>query len=80
MDGVRRLDFQQHTGWELDPLMGSELQRFQELGLLEDDGRTIRLTRRGLMVSDAIWPYLLAPGESGASPSDPALAEPTPNS
>ena len=28
-------------------------------GLLSDDGRQIRLTRTGLLVSDAIWSHLL---------------------
>jgi hypothetical protein len=29
------------------------------MGLLDDDGERLRLTREGLFVSDAIWPELL---------------------
>ena len=38
---------------------GAALRGFVERGLLVDNGRTVRLSREGLMVSDALWPKLL---------------------
>ena len=32
---------------------------FIDMGLLTDEGETIRLTREGVFVSDAIWPEML---------------------
>lgn len=57
--GVDREDFAARTGMELDELAGETRARYVRLGLLEDDGRRVRLSRRGLMVSDAMWPALL---------------------
>lgn len=61
LDGVRRDWFAAATGFAVDNLAGPTLSRFVDLGLLADDGQTIRLTRAGLLVSDALWPELLAP-------------------
>jgi len=47
------------TGFDLDALVGTELRRFVELGLLADDGHRVALTREGLFVSDSIWPSFL---------------------
>ncbi len=57
--GVERADFVQQTGYEIDALVGEPLARMVALGLLEDDGERVRLTREGLFVSDAIWPRFL---------------------
>ena len=43
----------------LDALVGEALRRFLDRGLLEDTGVRIRLTRAGLLVSDALWPAFL---------------------
>lgn len=59
LEGVRRTAFHAATGFEIDQLVGVELERFIRMGLLEDDGQRLRLTREGLLVSDAIWPELL---------------------
>jgi oxygen-independent coproporphyrinogen-3 oxidase len=59
LEGVSRHDFEQRTGFEVDDLVATELERFVGLKLLADDGQRIRLTREGLFVSDAIWPELL---------------------
>ncbi len=59
LQGVDRHDFERRTGYELDALTGEALGRFLALGLLEDDGRRVRLTRQGLFVSDSIWPHFL---------------------
>lgn len=59
LEGVNRAGFAAQTGFELHALAGAELERFVGLGLLSDDGQQIRLTRAGLLVSDAIWPAFL---------------------
>ncbi len=48
--------------WGTSPwqLAGETLRRFVEEGFLEECGGTLRLSRRGLLVSDALWPELLA--------------------
>src|SRR6185437_1697620 len=59
MEGVDRREFAARTGFEIDVLVGRELSRFVELGLLIGEGGRVRLTREGLFVSDAIWPAFL---------------------
>ena len=59
IEGVSRREFPARTGGSIDALVGNPLRKFVELGLLEDDGERIRLTREGLFVSDAIWPEFL---------------------
>ncbi|NLF69238.1 MAG: radical SAM family heme chaperone HemW [Candidatus Anammoximicrobium sp.] len=55
LEGVVRVEFAAATGFEIDELVGSALRRFVALGLLEDTGDRVRLTRAGLLVSDALW-------------------------
>jgi oxygen-independent coproporphyrinogen-3 oxidase len=57
--GVVVADFRQATGYEIDDLAGPAICRFVELGMLEYAEGRLRLTRQGLVVSDAIWPELL---------------------
>ncbi|MBI2826024.1 MAG: radical SAM family heme chaperone HemW [Planctomycetia bacterium] len=57
--GVERGDFAARTGYDVDALAGAALPDFVARGLLADDGRTVRLTREGLLVSDALWPKFL---------------------
>lgn len=57
--GVERSWFQAATGFEIDGLAGPAIKRFVDLGLFHDNGQSIRLTRDGLLVSDALWPKLL---------------------
>ncbi len=59
MAGVERAWFAAASGFDLDALAGEPLGRMVAQGLLSDDGRQIRLTRTGLLVSDAIWSHLL---------------------
>lgn len=59
MEGIERAAFERQTGFALDRLVGEALRRHVEFGLLEDDGRRVRLTREGLFVSDSIWPDFL---------------------
>jgi len=59
LEGVERTDFRESSGFELDQLAGEQIARFVEIGMLADDGRVVRLTREGLLVSDGLWPELL---------------------
>lgn len=53
--GVDRREFARQTGFEVDALVGAELGELVKLGMLSDCGERVRLTRAGLLVSDAIW-------------------------
>jgi oxygen-independent coproporphyrinogen-3 oxidase len=59
LEGVARCSFAAETGFEIDALVGPALRRFVDQGLLEDTGGRVRLTRAGLLVSDALWPEFL---------------------
>ncbi|NLX57410.1 MAG: radical SAM family heme chaperone HemW [Planctomycetaceae bacterium] len=59
LEGISRVEFRQRTGLELDDLVGVPLRKFVDLGLLQDQHGCIRLTRAGLLVSDAMWPEFL---------------------
>jgi oxygen-independent coproporphyrinogen III oxidase len=63
--GLRRLEgidldvFAAQTGYTAGELGGNALTRFLELELLAITGNRLHLTRRGLLVSDSIWPNFL---------------------
>lgn len=57
--GVDLEAFFETTGYEVMELASDSLSMLQEQELLELDGRRLKLTRKGLLVSDSIWPYLL---------------------
>lgn len=59
LEGVDRAAFLTATGFDLDQLCGDRLATFVEQGLLIDDRQRVRLTRDGLLVSDALWPELV---------------------
>jgi len=52
--GLDRDDFARRTGFGLDDLAGPVVVRFVGRGLLEDDGRRVRLTREGLFLADTV--------------------------
>jgi oxygen-independent coproporphyrinogen III oxidase len=58
-EGVPREPFRRQTGFDLDALAGPALRRHADLGLLADDGGSVRLTRRGRCVADALIGELL---------------------
>jgi oxygen-independent coproporphyrinogen-3 oxidase len=58
-EGVERRWFHTESGFTLDELFGPSLAEFVSRGLLEDTGRKVRLSREGLLVSDAMWPAIL---------------------
>jgi oxygen-independent coproporphyrinogen-3 oxidase len=55
LEGIDRRCFIQQTGFDLDALGGAALRRHVQWGLLLDEGWRIRLSRRGLLVSDSLW-------------------------
>jgi len=59
MAGLSRKEFSERTGYDVETLIGESLRSFVDLGLLGDDGQRIRLTRKGLFISDALWPEML---------------------
>jgi len=52
--GIDRDDFRYRTGFDLDALLGPVIPRFVAEGLLEDDGRRVRLTREGRFLADRV--------------------------
>ena len=60
LEGLDRFEFAAAAGFEIDDLVGPALRRFVGRGLLDDTGGRIRLTRAGLLVSDALWPEFLS--------------------
>jgi oxygen-independent coproporphyrinogen-3 oxidase len=59
-DGIDRQAFRAASSHEIDALAGPALASWVEQGLAIDDGRRIRLTRGGLLVSDGLWADVLA--------------------
>jgi oxygen-independent coproporphyrinogen-3 oxidase len=57
--GIDRVSFQEQTGIGLDELLGSRLASLVTAGLLADDQQSVRLTRRGLVVADAVIEELM---------------------
>ncbi len=63
--GLRRLEgidcrvFERLTGFSVLQLVGDSLNRFLQAGFLEQINHQVRLTRKGLLVSDSIWPEFL---------------------
>jgi oxygen-independent coproporphyrinogen-3 oxidase len=58
-EGIDRDRFREQTGSDLDAVAGPALARHVELGLLDDDGRRVCLTRRGKYVADGVIERLL---------------------
>jgi len=76
-DGIDRDRFRAAAGMPLDALLGSVLPRWVAAGWASDDGRRVRLTREGLLLSDGLWGEVLAPaggGTGGAGEGRPAAS------
>jgi oxygen-independent coproporphyrinogen-3 oxidase len=58
-DGLARGAFHATSGFTLDSLVGPAVARWVEQGIAIDDGGRVRLTRTGLLVSDALWADVL---------------------
>jgi oxygen-independent coproporphyrinogen-3 oxidase len=52
--GIARNDFRATTGFDLDALAATAIRRQTSLGLLEDTGTHIRLTREGRFLADSV--------------------------
>ncbi len=61
LEGIQAESFHAETGYSVSQLMGACLAEFQSGGFLAWDQKTLRLTRKGLLVSDSLWPSLLQP-------------------
>jgi len=59
LEGIDRAEFARETGYRAEDLGGEALRHYVEMGLLEMTATRLRLTRRGLLVSDSIWPAFL---------------------
>jgi oxygen-independent coproporphyrinogen-3 oxidase len=53
-EGINRQSFLAQTAFDLDALAGAAIARYVELGLLDDDGAAVCLTREGKYVADAV--------------------------
>ncbi|MFM8891572.1 MAG: radical SAM family heme chaperone HemW [Planctomycetia bacterium] len=60
-DGIDREAFRAASGFELEALAGGAIGGWVGAGLATDDGRRVRLTRAGLLVSDGLWGGVLEP-------------------
>lgn len=58
-DGVEREAFRAASGCDLGEVAGPAVARWVRAGLASDDGRSVRLTRAGLLVSDTLWADVL---------------------
>jgi oxygen-independent coproporphyrinogen-3 oxidase len=58
-DGIDRAAYRVQTGFDLDELVGEKIGQYVGLGLLDDRGQGIRLTREGKCLADAIVAGLL---------------------
>jgi len=60
-NGVDREAFEQSSGFSLDAIAGGAVRRWVAGGLAQDNGQRVQLTRKGLLVSDALWATILNP-------------------
>ncbi len=59
LDGVERAGFQAETGFDYHALRGEEIAWLVRLGMLEETDDRLRLTEKGLIVSDAVFAELV---------------------
>jgi len=60
LDGVKREEFRVANGVSIEQLVGESLELMLAKELLLWSNDHLRLTRKGLLVSDSIWPYFLS--------------------
>ena len=53
-EGIDRRRFHEQTGFDLDEVAGPALSKFVSMGLLQDDGGRICLTRQGKYLADSV--------------------------
>lgn len=59
LEGVAREAFAQRTGFDYRALRGREIDWLRDEGLVEEDGTRLRLTEKGLFVSDSVFAELV---------------------
>jgi oxygen-independent coproporphyrinogen-3 oxidase len=59
LEGIDTADFAAATGFTVEQLVGKAVPTLIDRGLLSLDNCRLKLTRAGLLVSDAIWPQFL---------------------
>jgi oxygen-independent coproporphyrinogen III oxidase len=59
LEGISPAEFEQETGYSVEQLVAVPLARFVPQGLFTHTDETLRLTRRGLLISDSLWPAFL---------------------
>lgn len=59
IEGVDCGRFEAETGFAVASLLDDALPKLTDWRLIEFTGSHVRLTRRGLLISDAIWPLIL---------------------
>jgi oxygen-independent coproporphyrinogen-3 oxidase len=52
--GIDRRAFEAQTGFVLDALVGPKVRELAEQGVVRDDGESVRLTKRGKCLADAV--------------------------
>jgi oxygen-independent coproporphyrinogen-3 oxidase len=57
--GIDRSDFFHRTGFDLFELCGTSLTKYLRRGMLEDDGKRVRLTPQGVFIADSVMSDLL---------------------
>jgi oxygen-independent coproporphyrinogen-3 oxidase len=57
--GINRKSYSNQSSYALDDLAGPAITRHVELGLMVDDGKGVRLTKKGKCVADAVIEELL---------------------
>jgi oxygen-independent coproporphyrinogen III oxidase len=60
LEGISLTEFQQETSFSVEQLVQVPLAKFVAQGLFTHTDDNLRLTHRGLLVSDALWPSFLA--------------------
>jgi len=59
LDGVHKRHFAQVSGYTIEELVRKPLAHYLKHRFMADDGERIRLTRKGLLISDSLWPQFL---------------------
>lgn len=61
LEGISLPEFERETRYSVEQLVDGPLKKFVAQGFFERQENGLRLTRRGLLVSDALWPEFLTP-------------------
>ncbi len=59
IEGIALSDFYESTGFDVVKLLKTPLDRFLNQGFLSLENNQLRLTRKGLFISDSLWPDFL---------------------